>query len=126
MKIKITTIFISLIFSLGCNQNYQDSNKQYENSNQEIVDKDSIEGTYSYEDNTVVLSITISGKSWFGETLIISGLGRDYDNENIQFDNGLVRGNTLYDESGLSKIGIVSGKSISTSIGGKYVTLRKK
>lgn len=58
--------------------------------------------------------------------MIVTGFGADYDRQNAQRDNGIVNGNDLYESSGIVKIGYVSGKSLTTSIGGQRVNLRKK
>lgn len=86
---------------------------------------ESVDGLYSYEDNSAILTIRIRGNSWTGKTVIISGIGSDYDNQNAEYENGIVKGNDIYESSGMVKIGYVSGNSLTTSIGGQSVTLRK-
>jgi hypothetical protein len=84
-----------------------------------------IDGTYTFSDNSAKLEILIMGDAWSGKTIMISGFGADYDNKQAQYENGVVKGNDLYDSSGLIKIGSVNGKSLSTSVAGQSVTLRK-
>jgi len=84
---------------------------------------DSIEGTYSYSDSSIRLSISIYGNSWTGEFTIVTGFGSDYDGQNTEYESGEVQGNDLYD--GYIRIGYVSGESLHTSLGGKRVVLRK-
>lgn len=89
------------------------------------IEEDRIDGTYTYHDNSAELEILIVGDSWSGKTIMISGFGSDYVNKQAQYENGIVKGNDLFDSSGLIKIGSVNGKSLSTSIVGQSVTLRK-
>ena len=57
--------------------------------------------------------------------MMVTGFGSDYDNQNAQYDNGIVKGNDLYESSGMVKVGYVNGNSLTTSIGGQSVTLSK-
>jgi len=114
---------IILLIASSCGNNSDKSNNT-KSTNTEVEEK--IDGTYTYSDNSVELEITISGDGWFGKTMIVTGFGSDYDSQNAQYDNGTVNGNDLYESSGMVKIGYVSGKSLTTSIGGQRVTLRKK
>ena len=82
----------------------------------------SVNGTYTNGGS----SITISGNSWRGKVVIETGFGAAYDEQNAQYSYGVVKGEDLYDESGYLKIGYISGNSISTTIGGQRITLRKK
>lgn len=118
----VFTLIILLIAS-GCGNNSENTNNSKSTNTQ--VEK-TIDGTYTYSDNSVDLEITISGDSWYGKTMIVTGFGSDYDSQNAEYDNGTVNGNDLYESSGMVKIGYISGKSLTTSIGGQRVTLRKK
>ena len=60
-----------------------------------------------------------------GKTVIISGFGAEYDNQNAQYDNGIVNGNDLYESSGNIKIGYIDGNSLVATIFDRQVTLRK-
>jgi len=91
-----------------------------ENQNQ------SPDGIYIYADNSVNIRIAINGNRWRGKTMIISGFGADNDNQNAQYDNGVVNGTTLFDESGYVEIGHVNGRSLTTTISNQSVTLRKQ
>jgi antitoxin component YwqK of YwqJK toxin-antitoxin module len=80
-------------------------------------------GTYTSGENR----ITINGSSWSSVVVIISDFGSQY-NEN-QSDNGIVKGDDLYDDSGYVKIGSISSsssKSITTTLGGNRITFFKK
>ncbi|MCF8396768.1 MAG: hypothetical protein K9G58_01285 [Bacteroidales bacterium] len=114
---------IILLIATGCGNNSEKSNNA-KSTNTQV--EETINGTYTYSDNSVELEITISEDSWYGKTMIVTGFGSEYDSQNAQYDNGTVNGNDLYDNSGMVKIGYVSGKSLTTSIGGQRVTLRKK
>jgi hypothetical protein len=115
-------VLIIIFIASGCGNNSESSSNS-NSSNSQV--KETISGTYTYSDNSVELEITITGDSWYGKTMIISGFGSDYDNQNVEYDNGTVSGNDLYDSSGIIKIGYVSGNSVTTSIGGQSVTLSK-
>lgn len=115
--------FLILMIASGCDNGSKGTNNT-KSTNTQV--EETINGTYTYSDNSVELEITISGDSWYGKTMIVTGLGSVYDSQNAQRDNGIVNGNDLYESSGMVKIGYVSGKSLTTSIGGQRVNLRKK
>jgi uncharacterized protein YcfL len=94
-------------------------------SEEEQTSSESIDGTYSYSDNSADLSITIYGTTWYGKTIIKTGNGAEFDAQNAESDNGIIKGNDLYDSSGSVKVGYVSGNSLTTSVGGSSVTLSK-
>ena len=115
--------FLILMIASGCDNGSKGTNNT-KSTNTQV--EETINGTYTYSDNSVEFEITISGDSWYGKTMIVTGLGSDYDSQNAQRDNGIVNGNDLYESSGMVKIGYVSAKSLTTSIGGQRVNLRKK
>ncbi len=123
-NIIITSLFLTLLLGVRLrqvtwkNSNSNSQTKQKKSSNR-------IAGTHSYKDNSAELVITISGNSWSGKTMMVTGFGSDYDNQNAQYDNGIVKGNDLYESSGMVKVGYVNGNSLTTSIGGQSVTLSK-
>lgn len=126
----IVTAFIAVVIIANAGKNNAGSNSSSSTSSsssqqEQPKEEESIDGLYSYEDNSAKLTIRISGNSWSGKTIIITGFGSDYDNQNAQYDNGIVKGNDLYESSGMVKVGYVSGHSLTTSIGGQSVTLRK-
>lgn len=84
------------------------------------------DGIYVYSDNSVNIRIAINGNRWRGKTMIISGFGADNDNQNAQYDNGVVNGTTLFDASGYVEIGHVNGRNLTTTISDQSVTLRKQ
>lgn len=70
-------------------------------------------GTYTYETSDGYLTLTIRGNSWSSKFVIRTGFGEAYDNQNAQYDRGLVNGNDLYDSSGYVKIGSVSNGRVN-------------
>ena len=73
----------------------------------------------------VRLSISVNGDSWRGKTMIVSGFGSAYDNENAQYDYGIMKGSDMYESSGNVKVGYVSGNSLTTSVADHQVTLQR-
>lgn len=65
------------------------------------------------------------GNMWTGQFTFVSGFGAEYDAGNAEFQSGVVKGNDLYDESGYVKIGYVQGRTLTTTVGGQYLTLEK-
>jgi hypothetical protein len=107
-------------------ENYSDPSFTETIINEEIADlENSFDGGYSFEDNSAKLNIIVDGNSWSGKTIIISGFGAEYDNQNAIYDNGVVKGSDLYESSGMIKIGQIKGNFLMTSVGGKHVTLSK-
>ena len=129
----VALISMSSMIFIACNSNSNKSNNSNSGNSEsnsstlqeEPKEEESIDGVYSYEDNSAKLSIRVSGGSWSGKTIIVSGIGEEYDNQNVQYDNGVVKGKELFENSGMVKIGYISGNSLTTSIGGQSVTLRK-
>ncbi len=74
------------------------------------------DGTYAYSEENLDTKITVSGSYWSGSTTIYG---------QTEYDNGGVKGNSIYDESGMVEIGFIDGNFLTTSLGGKRVTLRK-
>jgi hypothetical protein len=109
--------------SCGNNSSTPKTNPQIQSI--KSYEQETIDGTYSFKDNSAELKITISGSSWSGKTMMITGFGSDYDNQNAQYDNGVIKGNDLYESSGMVKVGYINGNSLTTSVGGQSVTLRK-
>jgi hypothetical protein len=105
------------------------SNEQNQSGNVDQLSESqnqSSDGIYVYSDNSVNIRISISGNRWRGKTMIISGFGADNDNQNAQYDNGVVNGTTLFDASGYVEIGHVNGRSLTTTISDQSVTLRRQ
>jgi preprotein translocase subunit SecG len=96
-----------------------------ENNSNESTEISSVNGTYSYTDNSADLNVTVNGNMWSFRSTIKSGFGNEYDNDNSQYDSGIMKGNDLYDKSGMVKIGYVSGNSLTTSFSGRQITLNK-
>ena len=117
MKLFISLLTFLLIFSCGgeSKSSKSDSKSRSSNTSSSTYSKKKAKtnnGTYSKETRDGKMTVTISGNSWRGKTVIKTGFGDAYDNQNAQYDRGLVKGNDLYDESGYVKIGSVSGNSV--------------
>ena len=131
-RFALSLVSISTVLLFSCNSNSNKSNNLNSDNSEssttiqkEEPKEESVDGLYTYEDNSAKLSIRVSGSSWSGKTLIVSGFGEEYDNQNAQYDNGIVKGKELFENSGMVKVGYISGNSLTTSIGGQSVTLRK-
>ena len=106
-------VSISTVLFFACNSNSNKSNN-FDSGNSESntsikkeePKEESVDGLYTYEDNSAKLSIRVSGSSWSGKTLIVSGFGEVYDNQNAQYDNGIVKGKELFENSGMVKVEI--------------------
>jgi hypothetical protein len=119
-KLKKSMIIIGLLAVIGFV-----NRPDVESQTKQKEEAQTVDGTYSYKDNSAELVITIGGNSWSGKTMMVTGFGSDYDNRKAQYDNGIVKGNDLYESSGMVKVGYVNGNSLTTSVGGQSVTLRK-
>ncbi len=96
------------------------------NSQKSKQKSESIEGTYSFSDNSVRVDISIHGNTWRQTMIIVTGIGADYDRQNAVYYNGIVKGNKLYDDSGFVEVGFVRGNFANIIISGKRVSLKKK
>jgi uncharacterized protein with FMN-binding domain len=125
---------LSTMVFIACNSNSNKSNnsdsgnsesnssKQREQTSkprEQTKVEDNIDGVYSGSQNIsgleLVAKLTISGSRWSAT----SQLGYD----SPEYQNGVVKGNDLYDDSGMIKIGFVSGNS--ANING-YPSMRKR
>lgn len=86
----------------------------------------SINGVYVYNDPSLKVEITVTGSTWIGKWVIISGFGSDYDNQNAEYDNGQVVDSDLYDSSGYVKLGHVSGTKLTIPFHDQIITLKKR
>jgi len=71
--------------------------------------KESIDGTYVYQDGISRSVVTISGNEWHMKTQFGAP---GYYGSNAKYDSGKVKGNTLY-HSGIFEYGEVSGRTLS-------------
>lgn len=124
-KINIACILAFMV--IGCKNNSSNENiEQSAGSNSSVESiSENINGTYYLDSNSASLEITVSGNTWVGKTLIKTGFGDAYDSENAEYQNGIMKENDLYDDSGYVKIGYVHGGSLTTTISGQSVTLSK-
>ncbi len=103
------TIGLVILVSNGCGESSSSSSSSSSSPN----------GTYTYtESGGVENTITVNGTSWVGTMKLCDYCDKSYE-------SGTVKGNNLFDSSGMVKIGSISGSSLSTSLGGSSVTLRK-
>ena len=86
---------------------------------------ESIDGTYSYMDNSVEIVYSIYGNTWIEKFKIITGVDW-YDEQNTSYSRGIVVGNELYHESGLILLGRVEQNRLITTVGGQRVVLEKQ
>ena len=123
----LSVIAMVFLITVSCKKESGETEQQKNSTeiNTEVSEAQSNEGTYTYEDSSASLEITVSGSTWSGKTVIKSGFGEAYDAENVEYQSGLVKGTDLYDDSGYAKIGYFDGSSLTTTMGGQRVTLRK-
>jgi uncharacterized lipoprotein YehR (DUF1307 family) len=126
---KVTIFLVLLVISLSLYGCGLESSSNFQDGGQDdaTVDKrESINGTYKFSDQTVKIEMNINGNEWIGKIRLVSGFGADYDNENAEYDHGMVSGTDIYDSSGYVKIGYVTGSSLVTTFHGQEVTLSKR
>jgi len=121
----ILITYSSLLISCGSNSSNKNPSNYNTTEQSKAKEETTINGVYTYKDNSAILKISVSGDLWSGKTIMISGAGEDYDNQNAKYDNGIVKGSDLYESSGNIKIGYISGNSLTTSVANSQVTLRK-
>ena len=85
-----------------------------------------INGTYIYDGSDAKCKISVFGDQWVGSFSVVSGFGDEYDASQAEFQTGVVRSNEIFDESGLVKIGYIEEKNLTTTVGGQYITLKRK
>lgn len=136
--LSLVCIAIWTLLLMSCNSgsgktktNSTEKEQQSPSGEEQTVDEESsssdesIDGLYTYDDDSGMLAIRINGDKWSGKTMIKTGFGEEYDNQNASYDFGVVIGKDLYESSGMVKIGYVEGNSLTTSIGDQLVVLRK-
>lgn len=102
-------LFASLVSaSCGNSSNSDDSGSNTSGQSEQSTEDASIDGVYSGSTSIsgleLVAELTISGDRWSAR----SQLGSDSQ----EYQNGVVNGNDLYDDSGMIKIGYVSGSTV--------------
>ena len=123
MKSKFLMMACGWMAFQGCSNQPNDQSQFYhedsgiiESDNDDALNDD-ISGTYVYSEDNFEARITISGSNWSGVTILYG---------ESQYDNGVVSGNSILDDSGLVEIGYVNGSTLITTIGSTRVTLRKR
>jgi hypothetical protein len=79
-------------------------------------------GVYSYSSYQIRFAIQVTGDTWRGETVLVSGMGDSYDNQNAIRSYGKIIDYELYNNVG-AKIGTFDHKGIHTSVGNQRITL---
>jgi hypothetical protein len=107
-NLRIGTLLLSAIIFGGCgNSSYSDSTGT--GTSEQSEETTNIDGTYSGKQNVsgleLVAELTIYGDQWSAS----SQLGYD----SPEYQNGVIKGKDLYDDSGMIKIGYVSGSTAS-------------
>jgi hypothetical protein len=113
---KVTVTLITFAFMFSSCDNKPSSNKGEKSNHKEEA---TIDGVYKGSKNIsgleIVANLTISGNRWSASTKM--------GYESPEFQNGIVKGKDLFDDSGMIKIGSVSGTS--ANING-YPSMRKE
>ena len=130
MKYIHSLILIISLFLFSCSNSSSEGDK-IKNNNQtsesynqpsKSYQQKSINGVYSYSDNSAKSIVTVSGNRWNGKLVIISGFGDTYDNSNASYSSGIVKDGILYDDSGYLKLGSANGTSLTIQISSSMVT----
>ena len=103
-------LFVVFVLTTSCGNSSKETAKDMNNESTKSEQKsesksENIDGVYlgsrSISGLELVAKLTVSGNSWSAT----SHLGYD----SPEFQNGVVKGKDLYDESGMIKIGYVNG-----------------
>jgi hypothetical protein len=107
MKPGLLLLALLVLSSCGNPSNSDDSGSNTSGQEEQLMEDTSIDGVYSGSMSIsgleLVAELTISGNRWSAR----SQLGSDSQ----EYQNGVVNGNDLYDDSGMIKIGYVSGNT---------------
>jgi len=107
MKPGLLLLALLVLSSCGNPSNSDDSGSNTSGQEEQLMEDTSIDGVYSGSMSIsgleLVAELTISGNRWS----VRSQLGSDSQ----EYQNGVVNGNDLYDDSGMIKIGYVSGNT---------------
>ena len=76
-------------------------------------------GTYKFSNGDTELSITIIGNMWSGTSKLCLYC-------DVEYDNGVLKGNKLYDSSGYIEIGYTDNTYLSINYNSRMVTLTKE
>ncbi len=80
-----------------------------------------VDGVYRYSDADVDLQVVVQGTTWASQMFLASGEAAQ--SQGIEF--GMVRGKSLYDESGFFEVGSIQGRAMQFQLGSNVVTLTK-
>ncbi len=115
MRNVYSTLFILTFFLCSCGGGSSESGSSGHQQK-------SINGTYTYSDNSAESSVVVSGSTWYGTLVIKTGISDSYDNSNASYSSGIVRDGKLYDDSGYIELGSVNGSSLTIPVGSSRVT----
>lgn len=116
-------VLIISFFLFSCSNSSLESNKTNTNNQPpKSFQQKSINGVYSYSDNSVKSIVTISENRWRAKLIIISGFGDSYDNSNASYSSGIMKDGVLYDDSGYFELGSADGTSLAIQISSSMVT----
>lgn len=87
-----------------------------------VITKETVDGKYTYSERNFSIEYTISGNKYYSKSILSMGPGYG---EHIEYYNGIVKGNYIYDSSGLVELGFIRGKKLVVPISGKRVELTK-
>ena len=121
----VITVLLSSCFDNSSeerNNTSQNQSSEHDRQPSKSYQKKSINGVYSYSDNSAKSTVTVSGSRWSGKLTIISGFGDAYDRSNASYSNGIVKDGVLYDDSGYFELGSVDGTSLTIQISSSMVT----
>ena len=123
MNYKYSLVLIISCFLFSCLNNSLEVDKtNTNNQSSKSFQQKSINGVYSYSDNSVKSIVTISENRWRAKLIITSGFGDSYDNSNASFSSGIIKDSILYDDSGYFELGSANGTSLAIQISSIMVT----
>ena len=123
MNYIFSLVLIISFFMFSCSNSSLEASKTNTNDiPYKSFQQESINGVYSYSDNSVKSIVTISENRWRAKLIIISGFGDSYDNSNASYSSGIMKDGVLYDDSGYIELGSADGNSLVIQISASMVT----
>ena len=80
-----------------------------------------VDGVYRYSDADVDLQVVVQGTTWASQIFLASGEAA----QSQGIEMGVVRGKSLFDESGFFEVGSIQGRAMQFQLGSNVVTLTK-
>ena len=123
MNYIFSIVLIISFFLFSCSNSSLEADKTNTNDRPyKSFQQKSLNGVYSYSDNSVKSIVTISENRWRAKLIIISGFGDSYDNSNASYSSGIMKDGVLYDDSGYIELGSADGNSLFIQISSSMVT----